>query len=155
MVLASVLWLVAAAFATASAPLTVDRQAGRLRLELSISKPVYVVGEPVEARLVARNEGDVPLRVQFGSAQRFDLIVRRRGALVWRWSHDKAFAQVVREVTLRPGESLAFSAPWGQVDLQGRRAEPGEYEIVGAFLGRGPDLGSGLDTPPLEFRIAP
>ncbi len=151
-----ILWLVIAALVTTmTAPVTVQQSAGPLRLELAVNKPVYVVGEPVEVRLTLRNAGEAPVRVQFGSAQRFDVIVRRRGALVWRWSYDKAFVQVIQEVTLSPGQTLAFNAAWGQVDLQGRRAEPGEYEIVGVFLGRSPDLPGALETPALSFRIAP
>jgi len=120
-----------------------------------VNKPVYVAGEPVEVRLTLRNGGESPLRVQFGSGQRFDVIVRRRGALVWRWSYDKAFVQVIQDVTLRPGETLSFGAAWGQVDLQGRRAEPGDYEIIGVFLGRVPDAPGTLETPPLPIRITP
>ncbi len=153
---ALVRWIVMAAVVTAFAvPPSVERTAGKLRLELSVNKPVYVPGEPVGARLTVRNQSDASIRVQFGSAQRFDLVVRRRGALVWRWSYDKAFTQVVQETALRPGEALSFSASWGQVDLQGRRAEPGDYEIVGIFLGRSPDLPGGVETPPLPFRISP
>jgi hypothetical protein len=132
----------------------VQQTAGALRLELSVGKAVYVAGEPVQWHLVARNTGETPLRVEFASGQRFDLVVRQRGALVWRWSHDKAFVQVVQEVTLRPGEALTFRAAWGQTDLQGRRVEPGTYELVGVFLGRTAQAGT-LETPPLVVRITP
>ncbi|MBI3976327.1 MAG: hypothetical protein HY334_08050 [Armatimonadetes bacterium] len=150
------LWLlIAALVATATASPTVHQATGKLRLELSLSKAAYVPGEPVEASLTLRHEGDGPGRIQFTSAQRFDVLIRRGGALVWRWSDDKAFAQVIQEVTLRSGESLTFKATWGQQDLQGRRAAPGEYEIVGIFLGRAADAPGGITTPPLPFRIRP
>jgi len=153
---ALMLWLVVAALVTTvTAPVSVQQSVGKLRLELAVNKPVYVAGEPVEVRLTLRNGGESPLRVQFGSGQRFDVIVRRRGALVWRWSYDKAFVQVIQDVTLRPGETLSFGAAWGQVDLQGRRAEPGDYEIIGVFLGRVPDAPGTLETPPLPIRITP
>src|SRR3972149_3874047 len=79
-----------------------------------VNNPFLGGGEPVEVRLTLRNGGDSPLRVQFGSGQRFDVIVRRRGALVWRWSYDKAFVQGVQDGTLRPGGPLSFGAAWGQ-----------------------------------------
>lgn len=148
------LWLVIAALvATVTAPPTVQEARGKLRFELSLTKPAYVAGEPVEATLTLRHEGENPARVQFTSGQRFDVLVRRGGALVWRWSDDKAFVQVIQDVTLRSGETLTFKATWDQQDLQGRRAAPGEYEIVGVFLGRAGDAPSGITTPPLLFRI--
>ncbi len=148
------LWVVIALVTAVSAP-SVERTAGDLRLELTVGKSSYVSGEPVQARLVVRNAGGTPLRVEFASGQRFDLEVRRRGVLVWRWSHDRAFIQVIQEVTLRPGEALPpFSAAWGQTDLQGRRVEPGDYELVGIFLGRTSQVRT-LETPPLAVRITP
>ncbi len=152
----STLWLLIAALLTmlGGGPV-VQGGAAPLRLELALNKTVYVVGESVAATVTARHEGRTPLGVQFNSGQRFDLIVRRRGALIWRWSNDKAFIQVVQEVSLRPGETMTFQATWDQLDLQGRRVEPGEYEMIGVFLGRGPGLSGGLETVPLSFRVAP
>lgn len=148
------LWFLIAALAlTMTAPPTVQEARGKLRLELSVSKSTYVLGEPVEATLTLRHEGENPARVQFTSGQRFDLLIRRGGALVWRWSDDKAFAQVIQDVTLRSGETLIFKAAWGQQDLQGRRAAPGDYEIVGVFLGRAGEAPAGITTPALAFRI--
>lgn len=145
--------VVAVLVATVTAPPSVQEARGKLRLELSLAKAAYVPGEPVQATLTLRHEGESPTRVQFTSGQRFDLLVRRGGALVWRWSDDKAFVQVIQDVTLRPGETLSFSAAWNQQDLQGRRASPGDYEIVGVFLGRAGDAPAGISTPPLAFRI--
>ena len=148
-----ILWLLIATLVTTLTGPSVQQTAGRLRLELTLTKSSYVVGEPVGATLTVRVAGEAPLRVQFASGQRFDLIVRRRGVLIWRWAHDKAFIQLIQEVTLRPGEVLTFSGVWSQVDLQGRRVEPGEYEMVGLFLARGADLPGGLETPPLGFQV--
>ncbi|MDQ7848931.1 MAG: BsuPI-related putative proteinase inhibitor [Armatimonadota bacterium] len=148
------LWIVVAALVTAAGVPSVHQTAGALRLELWVGKASYVVGEPVQAHLAARNGGRTPLRVEFASGQRFDLVVRQRGVLVWRWSHDRAFVQVLQEVTLRPGQALTFEATWGQIDLQGRRVEPGTYELVGVFLGRTSQAGM-LETPPLLLRITP
>ncbi len=148
------LWFVIAALAlTVTAPPMVQEARGTLRLELSLSKSSFVVGEPVEATLTLRHEGENPVRVRFTSGQRFDLLVRRGGALVWRWSDDKAFAQVIQDVSMRSGDTLTFKAAWSQQDLQGRRAAPGDYEIVGVFLGRAGETGAGITTPALPFRI--
>lgn len=149
-----VLGLVAAASGPPPERPSVQRTVGPLVLELTLDKATYLAGEPVEARVVLRNTGAAPVTVHFPSGQRFDLVVRRRGALVWRWSHDKAFIQVVQDVTLDAGRALAFSASWPQVDLQGRRVEPGTYEAVGVLTGRLPDgPGREVETPALPFQI--
>lgn len=103
--------------------------------------------------LQARNTGTAPLSLAFSSGQRFDLSVRRpRGEEVWRWSHDKAFIQVVESVTLDPGETMSFQVTWDQKDFQGRLVDPGAYRAVAVFMGR---TGMRRETrlPPLEFMI--
>jgi uncharacterized protein (DUF58 family) len=148
------LWFVIAVLAlTVTASPMVQEARGTLRLELSLSKSSFIVGEPVEATLTLRHGGENPTRLQFTSGQRFDVLVRRGGTLVWRWSDDKAFVQVIQDLTLRAGETLTFKAVWSQQDLQGRRAAPGGYEIVGLFLGRAGEAPTGITTPALPFRI--
>ena len=150
-----VVWILAAVLAASAAvPPSSHKAVGKIRLELTLNKPAYMAGEPVSARVTVRNESEGLYRLRFSSGQRFDLVVSRRGALVWNWSHDKAFTQMEEDVLLRPGEALTFRATWDQVDLQSRRVEPGEYEVTAVFLGRGPDTpGRSIETPPLTFRI--
>lgn len=133
----------------------VDRIEGNLRYEASIAKKAFDPGEAVEVALAVRNTGSSPAPVTFSSGQRYDLVIRRpRGDEVWRWSHDKAFIQVVQTVTLKPGEALPFRVAWDQRDLQGRRVDPGTYEAVAVFMGRveGADRPS-LQLQPLQFTI--
>lgn len=148
-------WLMITVLAlAAAAPPAVQQVGGKLRVELTLNKLTYLAGEPVEVRVTVRPEGNAAVRVQFRSGQRFDLIIRRQSVLVWRWSHDKAFTQILEEVTLRPGETLTFRATWDQLDLQGRRIDPGEYEAQAVFLGRTAEVpASGIETPPIAFRI--
>lgn len=151
---APLVWLMIVALAVAAVPPpSAQKVVGKLRVEITLDKATYLRGESVTVRLTARNEGESPTRVQFSSGQRFDLIIRRRGALIWRWSHDKAFIQKVDDVTLGPGETLTFRATWEQLDLQGRRVDPGEYEAAGVFLGRASDAQGSIETPPLAFQI--
>lgn len=152
-VLVGVVMLVAAA-----APVTVDRVEGSLRYQASIPKRTYAAGEVIEVSLTTRNIGGGPVSLTFYSGQRFDLLARRpRGDEVWRWSHDKAFIQVVTTVLLRPGEVLGGrpdKATWDQRDLQGRRVDPGSYEIVATFMGSVEGGAREVQLPPLAITIS-
>ncbi len=141
--------------AAAASPMTVERVEGPLRLSASVGKTTYAIGEVIEATLVAQNTGAGPLTLTFSSGQTFELVVRRpRGDEVWRWSHDKAFTQAFQNRTLKAGEMVSYRGAWDQRDLQGRRVDPGTYEIVAMFLVRleGSDRRS-LSLPPLALTI--
>lgn len=144
------------AVAVGAQPLTVERTDGALRLEASLARRVFAIGEPVEVTVAARNVSSAPLGVVFNTGQRLDLIVRRpRGDEVWRWSHDKAFTQAIQTVLLRSQESTVLRVAWDQRDLQGRRVDPGTYEAIVVFMGR---VEGALRAPaalaPLAFTIA-
>lgn len=104
-----------------------------LSLLLDLEMPDQVaVGEPVKLKLTLRNDGDEPVRLRFNTGQRYDFIVRNmEGGIVWQWSHDKAFTQVLGEVEIRPGEELSFNEVWRQVDNDGNQVGEGEYEVEG------------------------
>ncbi|MBI3997883.1 MAG: hypothetical protein HY355_02540 [Armatimonadetes bacterium] len=149
-------WVVAAALLVAlagGAPPSAERTAGELRLHLSVNKETYHVGEAVRIRLRVTNLASGPLAVTMRSGQQYDVIVRQRGALIWQWSHDKAFVQVIRESTLAPGETLTFTGAWDQRDLQGRQVEPGAYEIWGVFLGVQRHGPPSVETGPVRIVI--
>jgi len=63
------------------------------------------------------------------------VLVRQRGALVWQWSHDKAFLQVVQQRAIGPGDALTYTVAWSQRDLQDRPVDPGAFEVSAVFLG--------------------
>lgn len=138
-------------------PLTVERTDGAMRLEASLTQRVFAPGEQVEVMVSVRNVSTAPLGIVFNSGQRLDLIVRRpRGDEVWRWSHDKAFTQVIQTLLLRPQESSVLRVAWDQRDLQGRRVDPGNYEAIVVFMGRAEGAGRGPATlAPLAFAIGP
>lgn len=123
--------------AAAAAPATVDRVEGSLHLQATVPAPSYAVGVPIILTLTIRNTATAPLSILFPSGQRYDLIARRpRGDEVWRWSHDRAFVQVVQTVALAPAEELAYRITWDQRDFQDRQVDPGTYELVVVFLGQ-------------------
>lgn len=133
------LWLLIGVLAASAGaqPLTVERTDGGLHLEASLAQRIFAPGEPVAVTVAVRNIATAPLGIVFNSGQRLDLIVRRpRGDEVWRWSHDKAFTQVIQTLLLRAQESSVLRVAWDQRDLQGRRVDPGTYEAIVVFMGR-------------------
>lgn len=134
--------------------LSVDRVEGSLALQAAVGRRAFAMGEPVELLLTARNAGNAAVSVTFMSGQRYDFIVRRaRGDEVWRWSHDKAFIQVIQAAALRPQEALTFRESWDQRDLQGRRVDPGSYEVIAVFMGRLEAGRGGIALPPIGFTV--
>lgn len=139
---------------SAAAPVVVERTSGHLTFTAAVAKRTFASGEPVAIQFTVRNAASGALGVMFTSGQRFDFIVRRsRGDEVWRWSHDKAFIQVVQTTMLQPQETLAFTETWDQRDFQGRRVDPGSYELIAVFMGRVGDRHA-VTLPPLAIRIA-
>jgi hypothetical protein len=107
------LWVVAALL-VACAPLMpgrgIDAGAGAPP-ELGASLNVAIVGDSVRLELHVTNVTEQTLRLEFGSAQRYDFEVSGAGT-VWRWSDEMAFAQVVGAEVMLAGESRSYSATW-------------------------------------------
>jgi hypothetical protein len=107
--------------------------ADSMDLSLSLDAGSYAVGERVRMRLVARNTTARTLALTFRTAQRHDFIVRKSGRIVWQWSTDMMFAQVVGTETLPPGDSLAFAGEWDQRLADGTNAALGAYTVQGVL----------------------
>ncbi len=150
----AVLVAVAAAIAGPAAVVSVERTHGDLRLRLSVAKSTFHVGEPVEARLAVTNAAPAAIPLTWYTGQQADLRVRQRGALIWQWSHDKAFTQAVRESTVAAGERLFYGWMWDQTDLQGRQVEPGAYEVWAEFKGSQRSGPRSVETGPLQITIS-
>ncbi len=130
-----------------------ERTIGNLRVDMAVGKAVFPAGEPVVIVLSVTNTGAVPLNLTMTSAQQYEVTVRQRGALIWQWSHDKAFAQVVRDTELTPGGTLSFQVSWDQRDLQGRRVEPGPYDISCLFFGAQRSGPRSVEVGPVRISI--
>lgn len=132
-----------------------ERTAGELRVELTTGSVAHAPGAAVQMTLRVTNLATSPVALIASSAQEYDFFVRQRSALIWQWSHDKAFAQVVREVTLAPGGTRTYSATWDQRDLQGRRVEAGAYEVSAVFLGAQRQGPASVEVGPARITIGP
>ncbi len=157
----SVVWVLlligAVGVGAASPPTTVERTEGPLHLTASVKKTTYVVGEVVEVTLTVKHAGAGPLTMAFQSGHGFDFVARLpHGGDVWVWSHDKVFTQAFVSRTLQAGEIITYRGTWDQRDLQGRRVEPGTYELVAILMAsiEGKEKRS-ISLPPLSITIQP
>jgi hypothetical protein len=141
------------AVAMAVAGSSADRTAGDLRLSLTVGRANYRSGETVTVSLRVMNGGPAPVSLSASSGQQYDMIVRQRGGVIWQWSHDKAFVQVVRTITMAPGETLSFSGSWDQRDLQGRQVEPGAYDVSAVFFGAQRGGPRSIEVGPVRITI--
>jgi hypothetical protein len=72
----------------------------------------------------------------YRNAQRYDFTVSdEQGEELWRWSHDRAFAQVIGEKTFEPGETVTYTEVWDQTTSGGGQLPPGRYEVLGIDVG--------------------
>ena len=78
------------------------------------------VGDGVRFQLVVSNAGDTPIELTFRDACKVDFAVYEDDEERWRFSDGRAFAQVLTNADLQPGERAAFEAEWPD-------AEPGDY----------------------------
>lgn len=75
------------------------------------------------------NTGPEERTLTFSSSQSFDIEVRSLGGeLLWRWSHDKVFLDLMWSLRLAPGESSAGETGWDIKGNDGRSLPPGVYK---------------------------
>jgi hypothetical protein len=104
-----------------------------MQLTLHTDRENYRPGEPVQLRLEVLNDEGKPVTLPFSSSQRYDFEVLWEGQLIWRWSADRMFAQVLTQETLAPGERRRFEAPWDGRQADGVVARTGEYSARGVL----------------------
>ncbi len=120
LVIGAILSAVAANWSLAEEPAELG-----LRLSLSTNGTAYQSGEPIHIRFTMVNQTGTPMRLEFTSAQRFDVTIGdARGNEVWRWSAGRMFAAVMGHETLGPEDSrLTYEAVF-----RGSLA-PGPYQV--------------------------
>jgi len=106
-------------------PAVAASQSQSVRVSLTSDKARYIPGGSIIVSVRVVNEGSEPVRLNFGTTQRFEILVQdRQGRVVWRWSHGKYFAQVLGKEVLKPsGGELLYRAT-----VEGRFF-PGIYQL--------------------------
>lgn len=99
--------------------------------ELGATLNVRVQADSAELELHVTNVAGAAVTLEFATAQRYDFeVLDEGGAVVWRWSADQVFAQMLGEEVLQAGESRRYAAVW---PTQGGR---GEYVARGLLTSR-------------------
>lgn len=120
---------------------TADGKEGKLipkeelseKVELEISKRLDDLASSLTSHVekinnttykyIVKNVSDEPKTLQFSSSQRYDFdIITSEGEIIYRYSDGKSFLQVMKDVTLDPGDELSF-------DIQLPELESGRYKL--------------------------
>jgi hypothetical protein len=100
-----------------------------LTIALETDRATYAPGDSIRAQLTVSHGGGSAVVLEFGSSQRCDFAIQdAAGTTVWRWSADRAFAQMMGEVTVAPGRPpLVCTEPLVAPPV------PGRYRIEGTL----------------------
>jgi hypothetical protein len=81
--------------------------------DLASSLEVGIAPDEVRLAFHVTNTSAVPVEFTFPTSQRYDFMVEGPGgARLWQWSEGRAFAQVVTQARLEPGETWSMEAVW-------------------------------------------
>ena len=106
-------------------------KAGEIEVRTTMDKSTFHAGESIRFTITATNTGDTARSLIFPTGQNFDITVSslNNKTPTWTWSHHMAFTMIVREVELKPGQSLIFHATWKQQDDADKIMPRGPYEV--------------------------
>ncbi|MFH1219669.1 MAG: BsuPI-related putative proteinase inhibitor [Candidatus Eisenbacteria bacterium] len=107
-----------------------------LALSVRLNAGSYAIGEKVMVRLVVSNTTARPLSLVFPTAQTADFVVRKGRDIIWRWSDEMMFAQVLSGAAIAPHDSVIYGAQWNQKLADGTNAALGAYTIQGILVTR-------------------
>ncbi len=116
-------------------------------------KTDYKVGEPVVISFIVENRATEAVTLRFPSALQYDVWAVKDGREVWRWSHGRAFAQMLTSLTVPAGERKTFSISWNQTNDKGEKLTPGAYSIFAQLTTFQPRPTPVKDT--IQIAIAP
>jgi len=105
-------------------------------LTLTTDKAVYSPGEPISITLTVFNYTQDTITFTFASSQWYDFVVKKEGKKIWRWSEEKAFAQVMGEERINTGEKLAYKETYRPK----KELALGTYSVAGRLACREPPV---------------
>ncbi len=102
---------------------------GPIGIDLTTFGVFFEQGETIQLAInIAAQE---PTTLYYRTSQRYDLaVIDSQGQEIWRWSLDRAFAQITGEESLDAGEMLSFDEKWDQRGNDGQQVPVDNYEIV-------------------------
>jgi hypothetical protein len=109
------------------------REPAALEVTLSVQRSVEQDADRHELTLRACNPEPRAVEVWFPAAQRYDFEVARDGAVVWRWSAGRSFAQVAADERWEPKSCKEWTESWNGTTDKGGPADPGRYQVTGVL----------------------
>jgi hypothetical protein len=132
-------------------PLKQPIRAGKIEVRVTMDKSTFHAGESIRFTITATNTGDTAQALTFPTGQNFDITVTPLNGKTpaWTWSHHMAFTMVVREVAIKPGQSLTFHATWNQQDDNGKIMPRGTYEVRSKLT----SANHGINAPAVKLTL--
>jgi hypothetical protein len=104
-------------------------RASDITANIYLNKPNYSNGETVQITFSVKNNGSYPYKYTFNNSMIYDFVISSGGSIVYQWSHDKMFADVITYLTIGVGETKTFSEKWDMKDNSGKTISDGTYQI--------------------------
>jgi hypothetical protein len=112
----------------------------------------FPAGAVITFVVTIKNQSAAARTLTLPTGQTHEVVVADAGHKeIWRYSRGRMFAQVIVDLTLKPGESRSYTAAWDQTDAKGKALPPGDYEAVGLVPGGAP----GCRSESFPFAIRP
>ncbi|HET9862515.1 MAG TPA: BsuPI-related putative proteinase inhibitor [Steroidobacteraceae bacterium] len=95
----------------------------------------FVMGEPIRFDLEIGNLRNRTTTLRFPDAQIYDFyLFDADDRVLWRWSEDMAFAQVVTRLTFAPRATRSYTLTWNGVLADGTQLPAGQYRARGVIV---------------------
>jgi hypothetical protein len=109
-----------------------------LEFYLSVNKTVVKENESIDLSFTVENATNKNIQLEFPSKQMYDITAsfspsQNPENIVWKWSANKMFAQVVNYSILEAGKSRTFTVTWDCRDDSGVRLE-GTFYLTGELV---------------------
>jgi hypothetical protein len=115
-----------------------DRPPAGVQVSLGLSSPGVRRNGEVTLALTVVNRSSAPVALAFATTQKYDFEVRQGERVVWQWSRDRAFAQVLTQARLQPGERVVYQEKWNVRNNDGQPVPAGAYTARGILTVQGP-----------------
>ena len=104
-------------------------------LSVTTDRQTYAAEDLIELTLELENSTDQALVLNFSTGQRYDFTILRGPAeIVWSWSEDRMFMQMLGQETVGPSQVLAYR------EQISPRLSAGTYTVTGRIVAQNQTL---------------